>query len=112
MKITKRLGLALVMALVLLAWSGIARSGEIHDAAKAGNVAKVKSLLTENPDLVNAGDKDKWTPLHEAVFVKDNKDMVELLLANKADINAKDKNGWTPLHVAAYKGNKDMVKLL
>jgi ankyrin repeat protein len=108
MKITKRIGPALIMALALLAWSGIARSGEIHDAAQAGDVAKVKSLLAGNPDLVNAKDEDGATPLHLAM----SKDVAELLLANKADVNAKDNIGYTPLHVAVVKNYKEVAELL
>jgi hypothetical protein len=78
MKITKRAGMALVMALVLLAWSGIARSGEIHDAAEAGDVAKVKALLAGNPNLVNAKDDHGDTPLHWAVRFG-YKDLADLL---------------------------------
>jgi hypothetical protein len=86
--------------------------GPIHDAARAGDLAKVKLLVKEHPDLVSSKD-DQYgqTPLHVAAF-NDHKDVAEFLLANKADVNAKAKNGSTPLHLAAAKGNKDIVELL
>ena len=124
------------IVMVALAWNGVAYCGEIHDAAKAGDLEKVKALLKVSPDLVNSRD-DKYsrTPLHLAAL-RGNKDIAELLLANKADVNAKDTNnyvsqlpnglvlssdtdkdnrdpgGWTPLHEAAFGGNYDVAKLL
>jgi len=84
----------------------------IHDAARSGDLAKVKSLLAAHPDLLAAKD-DQYgqTPLHIAAF-NDRKDVVEFLLASKADVNAKAKNGSTPLHLAAAAGHKDIVELL
>ena len=70
MKTTKRIGSALIMALVLLALSGAARGGDIHDAASAGDVAKVKVLLAYNPDLVNA-ESTKITETQMVKFVEE-----------------------------------------
>jgi ankyrin repeat protein len=99
------------VTLVVLAWSSLAFCGEIHDAAKAGDLAKVKALLNSNPDLVSSKDNNGTTPLHLAAH-EGHKDMAELLLANKADVNAKDMYGDTPLHYAALWGYMDMVQLL
>jgi ankyrin repeat protein len=84
----------------------------IHDAARTGDLEKVKSLVKEHPELVSsAEERNGQMPLHIAAF-NDRKDVVEFLLANKADVNAKAKNGSTPLHLAAGKGNKEIVELL
>jgi hypothetical protein len=86
--------------------------GEIHDAALKGDMAKVKGLLKDNPDLARSNDDFLGdTPLHYAA--KDgHKDVAELLLANKAEVDAKDNSGWTPLHAAAFNGHKEVAKLL
>jgi ankyrin repeat protein len=98
--------------LVALAWSGLAFCGEIHDAARDGDLAKVKALLKVNPDLVFSTDTRLGaTPLHFAASMG-SKNIAELLLANKADVNAKAKDGRTPLHLAAQLGHKDVVELL
>jgi ankyrin repeat protein len=97
--------------MVALAWSSLAFCGEIHDAAKSGDLVKVKALLKGNPDLVFSKDNDGRTPLHWAAAGA-RKDVVELLLVNQAEVNAKNKEGWTPLHWAALQGQKDMAELL
>jgi hypothetical protein len=103
---------ALLLAVAVLVGGTPAFCGPIHDAARAGDLAKVQSLVKDHPDLVSSKDeKFGQTPLHVAAF-NDRKDVAEFLLANKADVNAKAKNGSTPLHLAAAKGNKDIVELL
>jgi hypothetical protein len=103
---------ALLLGLAVLAAAVPGFCGPIHDAARTGDLAKVKSLVAEHPDLVSSKDEQYGqTPLHIAVF-NGHKDVVEFLLANKADVNARAKNGSTPLHLAAGKGNKEIVELL
>jgi len=104
--------LAVAMALVLLAWGSTARGGEIHEAAKAGDHEKVRTLLKASPDLVNAKDGEwQMTVLHWAAGCG-RKPVVELLLANKAEVNAKGKDGETPLHLAANRGFMEVVEVL
>jgi hypothetical protein len=111
LKISHRLAV-LLLALTVLAAGAPGFCDPIHDAARTGDLARIKSLVKENPDLVSSKDeKYGQTPLHIAAF-NDYKDLAEFLIANKADVNAKAKNGSTPLHLAAAKGNKDIVELL
>jgi hypothetical protein len=97
-----------LLAIVMLigpAWSTPIFCGEIHDAVEAGDLAKIKALLKENPKLVLSKDANGWTPLHRAAW-NGHMDVAKLLLANKADSNAKDNCGETPLHLAAPKDFK------
>src|ERR1017187_7628022 len=98
-------------ALVALAWGIPAFCGEIHEAAKQGDLAKVKALLKDNPGLVFSKDTRGGTPLYDAA-AEGHKDVAKVLVANKADVNAKANNGWTALLNAASKGHRDVVALL
>jgi ankyrin repeat protein len=102
-----------IVTLIALAWSTSAckspySSGTIHDAAKAGDLARVKALLKKNPKLVSSRNIDSYgmTPLQVAAQ-EGHKDVAELLLANKADINAGDNlYGKTPLYIAVTNAHK------
>jgi uncharacterized protein len=99
-----------IVLLIILAWSLPALCGQIHDAAKAGDIAKVKALLKDDPALVSSKDKNGYTSLYLAVDYG-HKDVAELLLDNNAKINAKG-NGATPLHIAVEEGHKAVAKFL
>jgi cytohesin len=100
-----------IAALVALTWSRLAFCDEIHEAAKFGDLAKVKALLEENSNLVFNKDIDSRTPLHWAA-ARDRNSVAAWLLDSKADVNAKDDAGWTPLHAAVQFGYKEMAGLL
>ena len=97
--------------LFAMVWSNFAFCGEIHDAARAGDLYKVKALLKANPDLVSSKDENGATPLHIAAALK-HEATLGYLLANKADVNAKDKNGQTPAEIAVNKGYDNVAKML
>lgn len=106
-----RTWIAILFTIGTLIWTGLAFCGEIHDAAKNGEMKKVKTLLKDNPNLVFSKDTNGLTPLFFAVSFG-HKDVAELLLANNADVNDKDSVGNTPLTLAVIVGQKDMVELL
>ena len=86
---------------------------QIHQAAEAGDIQKVKSLLADNPALVNAKDSYGMTPLQYASERDRDKEIVELLLAHGADVNTRSTvDLWTPLHRAACYGCKEVAALL
>lgn len=106
----RTIGLAVVMT-VALASGRLAFCGEIHDAAKAGNLEQVKALLKANPDLISSKDDNGVTPLHWAA-IRGHKDVAEYLIVNNADVNAKSNTGLTPLHAATSGDSKDVAELL
>jgi ankyrin repeat protein len=87
---------------------------QIIKAAKAGDLATVRTLLENDASLVNARDSDGSTPLHCAAW-KGHADVVTLLLDNGADVNAKNTNdhwGDTPLHAAAHGNQRAAAEVL
>jgi ankyrin repeat protein len=107
----KTIAIMLAMALAMFAPVLLAHGGEIHDAAEHGDVEKIKELLKENPDLVNAKGYNGLTPLHFAAN-EGHLNAVELLLANKADVNARADYGSTALYLATFYGHKEVVEML
>src|SRR6185503_395937 len=97
----------------MLTWSSLALCGEIHEAVKDNDIAKVRELIKNNPDLVASKDEDGFTPLHLAA-ANGYKGMVEFLLTTKAEVNSKDNAGSTPLHqaTAAEGQHGDLVEVL
>ena len=114
-------------------------AGQIHDAAAAGDVGKLKALLDAEAKLANAGYMGWKTPLQRAAVsghrqaaelliargadvnagsplvgtaANGHKDVVELLISKGADVNGRDPLGHTALHEAAYARHKDVVELL
>ena len=110
-----RLAAVLLVALALSCLAACGRKdvggGDIHNAAKAGDLEKVKALLKDHPDLVFNKDNDGRSPLHWAAN-SGHKDVVELLLTNKAEVNAKDNNGGTPLLYATAGNRWNVAQLL
>lgn len=83
----------LVAVLVLvLAGSEVAFAGPAVDAARKGDVKKLKALLGQDPKLVNERDANGDTPLHQAVL-HGQVAAVQLLLDSGADANAKNTYG-------------------
>jgi len=95
---------------IIFSLSGFAVAGPLHEAAKEGDLAKVKSLIAEGSD-VNITDENGFTPLHFAAY-RGYKDVAELLILKGANVNAADNNKSTYLHWAARKGDKDIAELL
>jgi ankyrin repeat protein len=69
---------------------------EIHDAARAGDLAKVQALIEKAPDLTGAIDKLGRTPLHHAAEMG-RRDVVAYLIERGAGIDQRDSLERTPL---------------
>jgi cytohesin len=112
-------------ALVLTARAGIEASRlrnqttlPLHEAALAGDIEKVKSLIAKGADVNERG---TWgaTPLHYTCM-KGHADVAKLLISKGAYINVFSEsygglhwlNEMTPLHCAAASGDRQTVELL
>ncbi len=99
----------LPLVLVVCGWPACA--GEVHTAAAAGDVSRLREILSSNSSLINSADENGATPLHWAADAG-RRDVAEFLLSLGADLNARKKDGVTPIHVAAAMGREEMVTLL
>ena len=81
----------------------------IHQAADAGDLAKVKAFIQQGIDVNTK--VHGCTPLHCAARYG-HKEVAQLLIAKGADINAKDTRGRTPIDLAMNQGRKEIAKLL
>jgi ankyrin repeat protein len=100
----------LVSCLLLVAAIAVSAQ-EICDAVKANDLAKVKSLIEPNSQLVHAKDTDGRRPLHwacEGVHFE----VLKFLVEKGADVNAQDKDGIAPLHTLTSRGHAEGIALL
>lgn len=83
---------------------------DIHDAALANDIERVKALLAQGADLRSRNETGD-TPLHVAAD-GGAVEVAELLLAKGADVNEKGFRGVTPLHYAAMANRKAVADIL
>jgi len=100
------IALAAALALGPALWAD-----EIHEAAKRGELEKVRSLVDGDPALIAAKDKGGETPLHWAAF-SGSPDLVRFLLDKGAAVDAKNARGLTPLVFTAAHGRTQAAGLL
>jgi ankyrin repeat protein len=95
----------------LLMQAGASTAGlesiQLIQAASAGNVDRVQSLLGNNVNL----DLDRGAAIGNAAAAGHTK-IVELLIRAGANVNLRDKLGFTPIASAAYAGYGEIVQLL
>ena len=86
------------------------------NAADSGYVDEVKTMLTENPDLVDAKGRARYSTrdvraLHYALNYG-HVEVIEQLLAAGADINAKADEVWAPIHYALRGAHPELAEML
>jgi hypothetical protein len=87
---------------------------EFYNAAKAGSISTVESMISKYPEIVHMrykGKDNNRTALHVAAG-KAHKQVCEILIRNGADVDAKFGDGWTALHLAADGNYPDVCELL
>lgn len=100
----------LLLSVPVMFVSPFVSAGEIHNAAKAGDLNRVQKLVVQGAD-VNARAVRDETPLMYAALAGQG-EIVAYLLQRGADIDARSAPGVTALHAAAYAGHADIVSLL
>jgi len=105
----RRLHVAALLLGLMFALS--AQAGEWHDAADAGDAAKLKSLLSADAKLLNSKDGEGKTALHRAA-ARGNLDAAKFLVESGADVNVKSKSGLTALKLATGFGRTEVAEFL
>jgi ankyrin repeat protein len=90
---------------------GPATSGSLSTDEEEKEIRRIRAMIQNSPDLINAPGSDGNTPLHDAAE-KAQPTVAGFLLDNGANPNGKNRLDWTPLHKAAAAGHKAMVDLL
>jgi len=99
------------LAIVLLLASTAAQAQDILEAAKQGDLARVKELVNGVPQLENTSDENGRTPLHWAargVHVE----ILAYLIDKGANVDAQDINLVTPLHSVCSRGHVEGARIL
>ena len=83
----------------------------VHTIPGGENVNLVPSLSRKCTGAINAGNKGRSTPVHDAPQ-GENYAMTQLLLAHGADVNVRGWRDKTPLELASFEGSLDVSRLL
>lgn len=86
-------------------------AAEVHEAAGAGDISRLQSIVTANPNQINAADEQGSLPLHLAAL-NGHLEAVEFLIASGADVRAGDGDNSSALNCAASRGHLEVVKFL
>lgn len=106
MKLMKTVVILFLLMTVRPVWAG-----QIHNAVEEGNLAKIRSILKQNPALVNSRNQARETPLHIAAKNGDFQ-IARYLVRMGADPSLKDSYNDTPLFNAKVNGYKDLAGIM
>ncbi len=100
-----------IVTALALALNNLAVGGEIHNAARRGDLEKVKALLKGDQALALSEDDTGWTPLHLAA--QKAYGYGATLLSNEAQSTPRaKKRGYTLALGVASNGHKEVAELL
>jgi hypothetical protein len=99
------------LAVAWLCLAGSVTAGDVHDAARRGDLQGVISILSLDPTQLNAQDQLGDTALSlSAAYAR--WEVFHYLLDRGADVNVIARTNSTPMHCACYHDCPEMVELL
>jgi hypothetical protein len=84
---------------------------DIVEAAKNGNLNAVQAILEKDPSMLNAKNRNGYTPLHWACM-RAHWDVAKYLVQKGADLNVVGGDGGTQVNWAVHHDNVDMIQFL
>jgi ankyrin repeat protein len=85
----------------------------IWEAVEFGGLDRVRTLVRENPECVNARDDEGCTPLHYPYRgTQHGEEIIEFLIEHGADVHARDNQGRTPADQMLQNGRRDLAEAL
>jgi TonB family protein len=95
-----------------MAVPGLPDTGQdLREQARAGDLAAVRVLLTEDASALDGADARGWTALMHAVE-GGHDEVVEALLDAGAEVDGRNQDGEAALHRAATRGRTESARLL
>jgi ankyrin repeat protein len=107
----RRIGTFALFSSVFFIAARILSAAEIHDAARAGDLAKIKAIVEKDPAQADVKDGFGQAPLHLAA-AGGHAAVVEFLVAAGAKLNAECADGRNLLHCAASGGLVGLMERL
>lgn len=101
----------IITAAVIILNTSIINAQEVFEAARTGNLGKIKELYAKDPLIIKSKTITGETPLHIAAFAG-KKDIAGFLIAKGAELNVKDASNNTPLTNAIRSKNFETVKVI
>ncbi|KAH7278733.1 hypothetical protein KP509_38G054100 [Ceratopteris richardii] len=83
----------------------------IHDAARAGDLVRLLSIIEADASTLNSRDRHSRTPLHLASWAG-HTDVVHALCKKNADVGATAVDNTAAIHFASQKGHVEVVRML
>ena len=83
----------------------------LHEAAEAGDLSRVQTILTVDQDILNREDETRVMPIHYAA-AKGHLSIVNALCSKLAIVDSGTDFGLLPLHCAAVGGHTDVLQVL
>ncbi len=104
-----------LLFMALISWAPAAgvpqATADIHQAARSGDLAKVRELVEKDPALIRLKDENGRTPLHWAARGV-HFELLKFLVEKGAEVGAADASGATALHNVAARGHLEACQWL